>query len=307
MDVIKINQVSKTFGRGRKAVTAVDGFDLAVEAGQVFGFLGPNGAGKSTTIRMILDLIRPSRGTIELFGVDVQRNPSGIRRTGALVEGAVFYPFLSGRENLSVLAHTAQLVDRERIDLLLSQVGMESRADKKVSGYSTGMKQRLGIAAALLSDPELVILDEPTNGLDPGGIIEMRKFIRSLATDQGKTVFLSSHLLNEVEAICDRVAIIQQGRLLHEGKVKDLLSGSVTELRLETGQPDRAVSVLQENWKVERMEAAGWVKAAIQPAESPGIVRMLVENSIDVHQAVISRQSLEEFFLSVTGEEAGRV
>lgn len=306
MDVIQLDQVTKLFGRGPKAVLAVDSFDLAVEAGQVFGFLGPNGAGKSTTIRMMLDLIRPTKGTIELFGVDVQKDSFGIKRTGALVEGAAFYPFLSGRENLSVLALTGQLADRRRIDLLLSQVGLESSADKKVSGYSTGMKQRLGIAAALLSDPDLVILDEPTNGLDPGGILEMRKFIRSLVVEQGKTVFLSSHMLNEVEQVCDRVAILQKGSLLHEGKVSDLLSGSVTELRLETDNPGRVVTLLQERWQVERMASPGWVKAAIMPGESPGIVRLLVEKGVDVHQAVISRQSLEEYFLSVTGAEADR-
>ena len=305
MNVIRISEVTKIFGTRRKQVRAVDGLAFEVEPGQVFGFLGPNGAGKSTTIRMMLDLVRPTEGTVELFGADVRVDPGGLRKTGALVEGATFYPFLTGRENLRVLSHTRGLPAGARIDELAEQVHMAGRIDRKVEGYSTGMKQRLGIAAALLSDPELVILDEPTNGLDPGGIIEMRGFIRSLAEQHGKTVFLSSHLLTEVEQVCDRVAIINRGRLIQEGAVESLLSGTVTELHLEVDSVEKSAAILQDRWEIEHAERTGWLNVRIEPGESAGIVRRLVENGIAVRQAVIARQSLEDFFLSVTGGEDG--
>jgi ABC-2 type transport system ATP-binding protein len=284
----------------------VDGLELAVEPGQVFGFLGPNGAGKSTTIRMMIDLIRPTDGSVRLFGVDVRRNPAGLRKTGALVEGAMFYPFLTGRDNLRVLGRTRGQNADNKIDDLARQVDLAGRIDRKVSEYSTGMKQRLGIAAALLSDPELVILDEPTNGLDPGGILEMRGFIRSLAETHGKTVFLSSHLLNEVEQVCDRVAIINRGRLVQEGQVAALLSGTVTELQLEVDPLDRTVGLLQERWHVEPLEKPGWAGVRIEPGESPEIVKRLVEAGVAVRQAIVARQTLEDFFLSVTDQKGGR-
>ena len=301
MPVIRVNQVTKIFGNRRSPVRAVAGLAFEVEPGQVFGFLGPNGAGKSTTIRMILDLVRPTDGTVELFGTDVRKDPTGLRRTGALVEGATFYPFLTGRENLRVLARTRGLPDDGRIDAWIGQVGMSDRIDRRVDGYSTGMKQRLGLAAALLSDPELVILDEPTNGLDPGGIIEMRGFIRSLAYEHGKTVFLSSHLLNEVEQVCDRVAIINRGRLVQEGTVDTLLSGTMTELQLQVDSPEAAAAALQARWTSAPAEKPGWLNVQIESEESAAIVKLLVENGIAVRQAVIARQSLEDFFLSVTG------
>jgi ABC-2 type transport system ATP-binding protein len=306
LQVIRINQVTKVFGDGKRRVQAVDGLELVVEPGQVFGFLGPNGAGKSTTIRMMLDLIRPTAGSVELFGNDVRRDPAGLRKTGALVEGAMFYPFLTGRDNLRVLARTRGEDAGQKIDDLARKVDLSGRIDRKVSEYSTGMKQRLGIAAALLSDPELVILDEPTNGLDPGGIIEMRRFIRSLAELQGKTVFLSSHLLNEVEQIGDRVAIINKGRLVQEGRVSELLSGAVTELQLEVDPLERTVALLQERWEVARLEKPGWAGVHIDPDASPEIVKMLVEAGVAVRQAVVARQTLEDFFLSVTDQEGGR-
>ncbi|MFZ1398413.1 MAG: ABC transporter ATP-binding protein, partial [Candidatus Promineifilaceae bacterium] len=244
---IQLENVSKTFGRRRKRVEAVRHLSLEVAAGQVFGFLGPNGAGKSTTIRMMMDLIRPSTGTVLLYGRPVQNNPPLLQKVGALVEGAAFYDFLTGRKNLEVLARTRGCYDPQRVQTLLAQVGMADRADRKVSGYSTGMKQRLGLAAALLHDPDLVILDEPTNGLDPAGIQDVRLFVRDLVEKQGKTVFLSSHMLSEVEQVCDQVGIISNGRLVQTGNVADLLS-SQAMIRLEVLPLARALGLLLPKW-----------------------------------------------------------
>ncbi len=295
---IRLAGLTKSFGKGGRQVQAVNEIDLAVEPGQVYGFLGPNGAGKTTTIRLLMGLIHPTRGQAFIFGQDAQQHPEVLKRVGAVVEGAAFYNFLSGYDNLAVLGRTANDFRPERITRLLDQVGLAGRADHQVKGYSTGMKQRLGIAAALLGDPELVILDEPTNGLDPAGIQEMRGFIRELAERQGKTVFLSSHLLGEVEQTCDEVAIINQGEIIRHGAVASLLSGGQTRLRLQVAAPEQAVSVLAPHWPVESVN--GWVHAQARPDESPDIVRRLVAANIDVHQVIVERRTLEDYFLDVT-------
>ncbi|HFQ92589.1 MAG TPA: ABC transporter ATP-binding protein, partial [Anaerolineae bacterium] len=274
---IQLNNLRKTFGRRKRKVAAVRGIDLTVPAGLVYGFLGPNGAGKSTTIRMIMDLIRPSAGEVLVYGRNVQKDHAILRRVGALVEGAAFYGFLTGRRNLEVLARTGGAYDARRIQTLLEQVGLADRADRLVKGYSTGMKQRLGLAAALLNDPDLVILDEPTNGLDPAGIQEMRGFIRDLADEQGKTVFLSSHLLGEVEQVCDRVAIINQGEIVSEGRVADLLAGQ-SSLLLDVGEVERATAVLQSRWQVS---ANGkWLAVMAGRTETPELVQLLVAQNV---------------------------
>jgi ABC-2 type transport system ATP-binding protein len=294
---IAFKHLGKTFGRKNNQVRAVRDLDLEIQAGQVYGFLGPNGAGKSTTIRMLMALIRPTTGNAYLFGDDVQEKPATLARVGALVEGASFYNYLTGRENLNVLAQTAGRFNPAEIQSLLEQVGMAKRADRKVSGYSTGMRQRLGIAAALLGSPDLVILDEPTNGLDPAGIQDMRRFIRSLAAEQGKTVFLSSHLLNEVEQVCDRVAIIHHGQLLQEGAVGDLVAAG-SRLRIQASPPDQAARVLEDYGSIEIEDE--WLVLGALPAESPKILRKLVEANIQVYQAVFEKQSLEDFFMGIT-------
>lgn len=221
-----------------------------------------------------------------------------LKRVGALVEGAMFYGYLSGRGNLEVLAHTAGNYRPQRISVLLDQVGLADSAHRAVSSYSMGMKQRLGIAAALLHDPELVILDEPTNGLDPAGIQEMRRFIRSLASEQDKTVFLSSHLLNEVEQVCERVAIIDKGRLMREGAMADLLAEGTTELRLQVSPLGKAAEALQERWAVSGDD--GWLTVKASPTDGPHIVRHLVAQEISVYQVVAKRRTLEEYFMAVT-------
>ncbi len=299
---IQLLDLSKTFGRRQKQVKAVRGINLEVTANQVYGFLGPNGAGKSTTIRMILDLIRPSRGEVHLYGQPIKQNRTILqKRVGGLVEGARFYPFLSGRDNLELIGRTGGFYDAQRIETLLEQVGMADRAARQAGGYSTGMKQRLGLAAALLSDPDLVILDEPTNGLDPAGIQEMRLFIRELVDEQGKTVFLSSHLLSEVEQVCDRVAIINKGEIIREGRVADLLAGQ-RQLHIEAEPLAGVTAVLGDHYSLTH-ENNGITLAAAKE-ETPQIVRKLVANDIAIFQVRSQRQSLEAFFLEATGERA---
>ncbi|MCZ2099202.1 MAG: ABC transporter ATP-binding protein [Chloroflexota bacterium] len=293
--------LTKHFGRGRKKVQAVQEVNLTVEPGQVYGFLGPNGAGKTTTIRMLLRLLHPTAGRAYVYGQNVARHPEVLRRVGAIVEGASFYNFLSARRNLEVLSRTADHYDPARIDALLAQVGLTERKHQRVKGYSTGMKQRLGLAAALLGDPDLLILDEPTNGLDPGGMHEIREFIRRLATEQGKTIFLSSHLLGEVEQICDRVAIIQRGAIVREGAVSDLLESSAS-LRIEARPIESAASALSARWPV--VSNTTWLSVQAARDEIPAIVRTLVQRDIDVYQITSQRQSLEEYFLSVVSEGA---
>ncbi|RPJ02896.1 MAG: ABC transporter ATP-binding protein [Chloroflexi bacterium] len=297
---IRIENLSKNFGRRKsKRIQAVKNLNLEVHAGQVYGFLGPNGAGKSTTIRMLLDLILPTEGNAYIFGQHVRREHQILRRVGALVEGATFYNFLNGRRNLEVLARTANHYDPARIEMLLGQVGLSHRANQRVKGYSTGMKQRLGLAAALLSDPELLILDEPTNGLDPAGMHEMREFIRDQAALHGKTVFLSSHLLGEIEQVCDRVAIIHLGEIVREGAVEDLLADK-TYLRVEATPLDKAADVLREFWTVTVNGQSMTVVAA--RSDIPHVVRRLVDQQIDIFHVAAERQTLEEYFLSVVQE-----
>ena len=298
---IRVSGLHKQFGRGKRQVKAVQNLNLEVLAGQVYGFLGPNGAGKTTTIRMLLDLIRPTSGTAVLFGESVQRNPDVLKRVGAMVEGATFYPYLTGRKNLEVLARSGGYYDPRRVQSILEQVGMADRADRRTKGFSTGMKQRMGLAATLLNDPDLIILDEPTNGLDPAGIQEMRLFIRELADKQGKTVFLSSHMLNEIEQVCDRVAIINKGQLVREGAVRDLLSEQ-SRLVVEAAPLDKAQAVLSPHWT---LHVNGGVHVTVEARRDdiPHIVRKLVEADIAVYEVASQRQTLEEYFLAVTQGE----
>lgn len=298
---IRLENLSKTFGFSRARVEAVKNLTLTIAVGQVYGFLGPNGAGKTTTIRMLLDLIRPTRGSAYIFGQHIQRQHSVLRRVGAIAEGPAFYPFLSGRRNLEILARTANRYDPGRITSLLEQVGLAERTDQQVRGYSLGMKQRLGLAAALLDDPALLILDEPTNGLDPAGMQEIRQFIRAQADQHGKTVFLSSHLLNEVEQICDRVAIIHRGSIVREGAVAELLSAK-NEVRVEAEPSEKAIGVLDGRYPVRQDEGNALIIEA--PREAiPSIARLLIEQGIDLYHIASQRQSLEEYFLSVTQRE----
>jgi ABC-2 type transport system ATP-binding protein len=306
MIAIQTDNLTKRYARDKIAVLAVNKLNLEVEAGQVYGFLGPNGAGKTTTIRMLMDLIRPTAGSAAIYGHSV-RAPGALKRVGALVEGPAFYGYLDGRTNLEILARTAGSYSPARVASLLEQVGLASKSGQQVSGYSMGMKQRLGIAAALLDDPELVILDEPTNGLDPAGIQEMRAFIRGLVLEQGKTVFLSSHLLNEVEQICDRVAIIKRGEMIREGPVSQLLEEGKPHIRVQLDPLDVALNILATRFEAEAEPetngAVRWVSICAAPAEGPDLVSLLAGNGVKIYQVIQQRRTLEEFFMEVTQGE----
>ena len=294
--VVETQDLGKRYG---ERILAVDGLNLEVRRGEVYGFLGPNGAGKTTTLRMLLGLIRPTAGRALVLGA-APGTSRALARLGSLIETPTFYPYLSGRDNLRVLARYAG-VPEARIAPVLNEVDLSARAGDRFRTYSLGMKQRLGIAAALLKDPELLILDEPTNGMDPAGMAEMRPFIRSLGRD-GRTVLLSSHLMGEVEQICDRVGVISQGRLVGEGTVDELRGRAGLWLRAEPlDEAERLVAALRG---VEEIERNGdGLRIAAEPAAAPTINRALVEAGIAVSELRPERASLEKVFLELTNEE----
>ncbi|MCB9438242.1 MAG: ABC transporter ATP-binding protein [Anaerolineales bacterium] len=306
--VIVTENLTKRFGSrwGRESKVAVQGVNLQVTGAQVYGFLGVNGAGKSTTIRMILDLMHPSQGRALVYGKDPRRQPDVLRRVGSLVEGATFYPYLSGWDNLRVIGNSQAQFNQQRATELVERVGLDKAIKVKVRAYSTGMKQRLGIAAALLQDPDLIILDEPTSGMDPAGIREMRRFIRDLAHEQGKTVFLTSHLLSEVQQTCDRLAIINAGQIIQEGALTDLLSQQ-SLYELDVSDVERTRNALQERWSVIPTENDGLLHINAPRADIPHIIKRLVEQGIDIYSMAPYRQSLEDYFLELVGLEEGKL
>jgi ABC-2 type transport system ATP-binding protein len=287
------------------SVPAVDGVDLSVPVGSVYGFLGPNGSGKTTTIRLLLGLLRPDRGTVRLMG-GPPRDPACLARVGALVERPALYPYLSARENLLLFAALAGMAGRDAnlaTDRALSIVGLGAVARRKAGGFSTGMLQRLSIALALLRDPTLVILDEPTNGLDPAGVVDVRALIAELARS-GRTVFLSTHVLTEVEQLCDRVAVLQRGRLVADGVTRELLErGQRLAIGFDTDEEAiRAVHVLEESGIAT--ELAGDQRTALRVSlDSLGpsaINRLLAEHDLHPAELVVRRASLESVFLDLT-------
>jgi ABC-2 type transport system ATP-binding protein len=288
-----------------KRLTAVDDLTLEVRRGEVFGFLGPNGAGKTTTIALLLGLVRPSAGTAEVLGHDVRHNLGpALRRTGSMVETPAFYPYLSARDNLRIAAQTLGQPDEGRIAQLLAFVGLAGRAGDKVQTFSTGMNQRLGLAAALLNDPELLILDEPTSGLDPGGMAEVRELIGDLARRQGKTVFLSSHLLHEVEQVCDRVAIIHHGRVAAQGGVDELMRrGGRLEVRV--ADLPRAAEVLRVQAWVADVQSADDRLLVDAPLDAAAdVTRALAEAGLYLCGLRVLERSLESVFLEIVGRDA---
>ena len=316
--VISTSRLTKAFGK----LVAVNDLHLEVMRGDVFGFLGPNGSGKTTTIRMLLGLIRPTAGRVVIFGMDnTYQLPAILQRVGAIVETPVFYPFLSGMDNLHALAAASGMrsgkANRRRIDEVLELVELRAQAKMAYRKYSLGMKQRLGIAAALLADPELVLLDEPTNGLDPAGMFEIRQLIHRLAA-LGKTIFLSSHLLNEVQQVCNRVAILQKGNLIKQGNVHELMRGSEQVLvRLNTPEEtQKAFDVLRE----AKDRGADWISAfrielnrqgepALRidapKAHSAEINALLASHDLFAAELHPYEGSLEEVFLQLTAPVAG--
>ncbi|MBL4850573.1 MAG: ABC transporter ATP-binding protein [Planctomycetes bacterium] len=292
---------------------ALDGLDLEVPQGAVLGLLGPNGAGKSTTLRVVLGLVRPSRGEVKIFGRPLAKERlSLLRRVGSLVEGAAFYGQLSALDNLRWLGELAGGASRERIASCLDEVGLSARGGVPVKTYSTGMRQRLGLAAAILHDPELVVLDEPLSGLDPPAVLLVRGLIRRLAAE-GKTVLISSHALHEVEQVCDRVTIIRSGRVLASGTVSELLEPQAVRLELSVDDLDAATTLLKADPVVESLEqiegedgSPRLMLQLTQKGEAARLNRALVEAGLAVNALVPRRPSLEELFHSLAGDaEAG--
>jgi ABC-type multidrug transport system ATPase subunit len=296
--VVQTRGLTKRYG---DAIVAVDALALQVRRGEVYGFLGPNGAGKTTTLRMLLGLVRPTSGEAVVLGLPPGAQ-DGLARIGAMVESSAFYPYLSGRDNLRVLARYAGVAEG-RVEAVLDQVSLRDRARDRFARYSLGMKQRLGVAAALLKDPELLILDEPTNGLDPAGMAEMRELTRSLGTGE-RTVLLSSHLMGEVEQVCDRVGVIRAGSLIAEGTVEELRGRAGLRVRAEPlGDAARVVGALRS---VEAVTAVdGLLDITVDTAQAPAINRVLVEAGIAVSELYAQTASLEDVFLELTasGEE----
>ncbi|MES2835603.1 MAG: ABC transporter ATP-binding protein [Pseudomonadota bacterium] len=290
--VIETTGLTKSYG----AVRALDGLSLTIPKGGVYGVLGPNGAGKSTLFRILLGLIRPTDGTASLMGGAVG-DVKAMRRMGSMIETPRFPPFMTARQVLTWLALEHGLGKEAPVAHWLERVGLTEAADRRVKGFSVGMMQRLGVAAALMSKPDLVILDEPTSGMDPPGIQEMRALIRSLATDDGVTVVLASHQLLEVQRVCDRVAILNKGKLVREGAVSELTSVG-ERLRLSVGAAGaQALSVLGAKGSAEG-EA---VLADVPRAEGPAVIKALVEAGVDIHEARWVGTDLESIFFTETG------
>ena len=296
---VETHGLSKRYATG---VLAVNNLDLRVRTGEVYGFLGPNGAGKTTTLRMLSGLLRPTSGTATVAG-GAPGSPASLAQLGAMVETPAFYPYLSGRDNLRVMARYSS-VQKSRIEPVLQQVDMTDRASHKFKTYSTGMKQRLGVASALLKDPQLLILDEPTSGLDPQGTVEMRELIKDLRQG-GRTVLLSSHLLNEVELTCDRVGVIARGSLVAEGTVDELRARSGGQALLVRASPiDQARRMLESLLKPDQVQLRdGLFTLAVGPSQAAAINRRLVADGVDVTELRVAEQSLEEVFLQLTEKQ----
>jgi ABC-2 type transport system ATP-binding protein len=297
--LVEVTGLTKRYGD----TLAVDGVDLMVLPGEVYGFLGPNGAGKTTTLRILTGLIAPTSGDVRVLG-GAPGQADVLGRTGSMIESPAFYPYLSGLDNLRLLAEYAE-VPRRKVDEVLELVDLRDRAKDRFSAYSLGMKQRLGVAAALLKDPELVILDEPTNGLDPAGMRDMRRLIRELGSG-GRTVLLSSHLLGEVQQICDRVGIINSGRMVAEHNVEELRGDQ--DLVVRAAPREQAQSILTEflgPGAVHQYDETLRVKVA--PDKAAEVNRILVEAGISVSELHSTERALEDVFFELTSEEKADV
>ena len=295
--VLRTNALSKKFGKR----WAAKDLNLEVRCGDVFCFLGPNGAGKSTTIRMILTLLMPTAGSIEMFGMDLHKNRRAVlSRVCGIVEKADFYLYLSAYKNLEILGSMTRRIEKREIMEALEEVGLKARAFEKVKTFSHGMKQRLGIAQALLTKPELIILDEPTAGLDPQGTKEVRELIKKLSRDREMTVFLSSHLLSEVELVATRMAVINRGELIVQGFVSELLGKEATEYSIEVSPLDAAVELMAKLPWAEILSAQnGKIEVNLQPGHSSELNRFLVTHRIEV-SSISPHRTLEDFFLKIT-------
>ena len=297
--IINVSHLSKHY----KEIKAVNDISFSVNAGEVYGFLGQNGAGKSTTIRMLLTLVQPTNGNIEMFGMNLQTHRKEIlRQVGAIIERPDLYKYLTAMENLSLFAKMSgcNLTDQQLMEQL-DQVGLKSRANSKVKTYSQGMKQRLGLAVALVHDPQLIILDEPTNGLDPQGIADVRNLILHLSKSRGKTILVSSHLLSEIEMIADRMLIIDKGSKVAEGSVKDLFDPSRMLIILEVNNPAHVLQQLQtSSWKNNIYDQRGNnITFQLDKKQVPALTVALINAGAEI-LSLQPKHSLEEYFLSLT-------
>ena len=294
-DIITTHRLTKTYG----SRTVVDGLDLRVPQGSVYGFLGPNGSGKSTTMKMLLSLVRPSRGEIHLFGRPMNRDtrPDLLRKVGSLIEAPPGYAHLTGRENMAIVQRMLGLSDRQ-VSRAVSTVRLQEHMDKRVRAYSLGMKQRLGIAMALAREPRLLVLDEPTNGLDPAGIEEIRELLMSLAAD-GTTVMVSSHLLDEVDRMASVLGVLGRGRLIFQGTRAELFDRSLPDLVVDTPEPERALALGVPAVRAER----GIRLSGLDDEGTAALVRRLVEGGVPVYGVRRVQQTLEEVFMDLTGRE----
>ncbi|MEW9500533.1 ABC transporter ATP-binding protein [Jeotgalibacillus marinus] len=299
--IVQLRDVTKTI-RGK---TIIDKVTFDVYGGEVFGFLGPNGAGKTTTIRMIVGLMKLTDGDVLIEGKSIQKDfEDAVQHVGAIVENPEMYKFLSGYKNLVHYARMYKGISKEKIDEVVKLVGLEKRINEKVKTYSLGMRQRLGIAQSLLHDPKVLILDEPTNGLDPAGIREIRDYIRKLAKERGMAVIVSSHLLSEMEMMCDRIGIIQKGKLIDVQTMRDFVSTKGQLFKLEVSQPeDVKEKVVQYNsdWTVEVVERS--LVIDMTKEQIPDLVRWCAANDIDVYGVSPATKTLEDRFLEVTSQE----
>ncbi len=301
---IEVRGLTKRYGE----IVAVDGVDLTIEPGDVFGYLGPNGAGKTTSLRMMLGLIRPSAGSVRLFGRDPQISVKALEGVAGFVEAPSFYPYLSGRRNLELYAALDGLESdhAKAIDEVLEIVGLLDRAKDKVRGYSHGMRQRLGIASALLRDPRLLILDEPTTGLDPAGMRDMRRLVRDLA-GRGITVLLSSHLLVEVDELCNRMAIIRRGRIAYEGSLAELRQTAGLSFRVRTTDDERARAILTRQAHVSALEQRSGTELAFKVTDESAVAELslaLAESGVGILELSPKHATLEELFFRLTEDGA---
>src|SRR5947208_8322902 len=302
--VLRTRNLSKQYGKR----LAVDNLNLEVHRGEIFGFLGPNGAGKTTTIRMALGLIAPTSGSVEILGQDVfEHRARVLPHVGALVETPALYTYLSGRNNLRAVASVLGGVPKARLDAVLDLVGLGIRQKDRVRTYSLGMKQRLGVAMALLQDPDVLILDEPANGLDPAGIVEMRDLMHRLAAE-GKTVFISSHLLGEVQQICTRVAIIHLGKLVTESSIEELISGQ-GEYTVKLEHANEALALIQKQpWgRGARLDASGALVTLAPEGRGRDLNLFLVNAGFAPDTLMQTTQDLEQVFLSLTNSGTGEI
>jgi ABC-2 type transport system ATP-binding protein len=309
--VLSVNGLRKRIGRK----WIIKGISFDVYAGEIFGFLGPNGSGKTTTIRMLVDLIRPTDGTVTICGFDVQKQHNeALRNVGCIVENPELYSYMSGWENLEHFARMLPGIDQDRIQEVVDTVGLDQRIFDKVKTYSLGMRQRLGIAQALLGRPKLLILDEPTNGLDPQGIKEMREFIRKLA-DSGLSLFVSSHLLSEIQQMCDRVAIISHGEVIRVGEVEALIAQAGNRVVWNVDRPEQAVRLLKGHPDVQVLEVAEpedeqspfrSIVTQMGNGDVPELNERMVQAGIRLFAIEMKNPTLEDLFLSLTeGERIG--